>query len=266
MSTAESSVNETTRPMMAEVVRVPNNPSSKSRAGWIEVVRREHGMAMSSAQDLLDHSIACGKALIELRSTHKNGTWMAWCQNEFGIGTRLTRDYMQLARNEERIRHLPTKNAALMSLRDDPGKVIAPQVPYLRSAPLTDDELAEARRLRAEGMSWEKLGAHFDRSYRSVQRQMDPASAKRFNRNRAKERQRANKLQAIRLEEERNKLVKSSSPDLSTPYGHIRKALAALDRFESSSQAVRNRVAETSKWLVEAEGSIVQAMRAERQS
>lgn len=219
----------------------------------------QHALAMKAGRELLFHSVQCGRALNELRDRHRSGTWYEWCLENLGIKYRLCRDYMFLARNVHIIEEVKpeNKNQALKAIESHPSKTLAESIPYLRSEPLTADELAEAKRLRSGGMSWERLGDHFDRSYRSVQRQLDPSAAQRFNANR----RRANKLaaEARRIEKAKEKERLISASSMSTAYGLIRKAMLEVDQLGAAAGT-------TYKHLVDAEAAIVRAIRAERRT
>lgn len=239
---------------------------AQSTEELIRLFALEHEMAREAAGDLLVHSLRCGRLLNEIRNRHTEGTWYRWCAENLGVAYRLNRDYMYLARNEHIIDRLQPadKATALKLIRAEPDRILAPNIPYERSKPLTKDEIAYARELRADGMSWEDLGRTLSRSYRAVQRQMDPESAKRFNANRRKDRKRAAELRKIKAEEDRRELVRQAPTDISTVYGSLRRVLAMVDGARPSTATGRNRMAEAYQLLTEAEGKLVSAMKAER--
>jgi hypothetical protein len=70
----------------------------------------------------IEHSVACGKALIEAKQQVGHGAWLDWMIDNLDFSPRKAQRHMRIARNASKLTHLDSVHAALADLADPKQK------------------------------------------------------------------------------------------------------------------------------------------------
>lgn len=263
-----------------EITTVDNALSAMSTDELATLARHEYEQAAAQLAGALGHFIRLGEVLhvARLRVMDERGKWIEFLRS-VGIEHQYTADRairLAVYRN-----HLP--EAAFQVRRDAGGRVVNPSwnnaLTYLRGLPAvaskaspgySDEVRLEAARLRKTGLTYRQVSEALDVGQTTVRFWLDSDYRKRKaeanRRVKAKANREATQLRQLKVREERDALARSTSSDLSTAYGNLRKALAALDRAISGTAdlAVAGAARRSMGQMHSAENSLVEAMRAQR--
>jgi hypothetical protein len=74
-------------------------------------INETHHLAMRHADEAVAQAIACGKMLLEAKSTVPHGQWLPWLRQNVTFGERSAQGYMRLARHKPDVAHANIRDA-----------------------------------------------------------------------------------------------------------------------------------------------------------
>lgn len=262
---------------VAEVVPLarndPRDPGELTLGELAEGVNREAAEVEASLASAVYAAIRAGRLLLEARervTATTPGGWMAWIEDNLGVGAVAVSHFMRLATYADA---LPVE--AFQPYRDAKGRLRYPTpssaLNYVRGLPairrpdykaLPKEIGEEARRLRAEGATIAETARLLGIAEGSVKNYTIPGYRERCWK-KANKRQQERKLAERALEKQREvAAAKAAGGDLSEIYSLIRKAADMAGRVESrvtgeTRAAVRDALTQMHK----AEDNISRAIR-----
>lgn len=226
---------------------------------------REHSETRSAASAALGHAIACGNVLLVARRQVPLREWGRWCVEHLEFTQSVASKYVRIALNVREVERsgATTIGAALnhLSVVAVPG----PENSGNTKRRISDADLSEARRLRAEGLSVRRIAAEFGVSAQTLEIRLDQSRAAHYamlKKRSAEKRRLATK--ALR-ERERSAGIARIGGSPALAYSQLRRTAAtlskAIDEADDSELAglLRRALAFTHK----AEDEIVFALKVE---
>lgn len=219
-------------------------------AALADAANREHQLAIQAGTAAVEHAIKAGLALLEAKAQLEHGEWMPWLHDNFAYTVGAARNYMRLARYQDRVREAnPAGIGAAMRMLWGEGD--SRHVPGRRE---------EVHRLWATGEYPTKsaLAEELGVSLQLVCRYLNPDTDRRA-RQRARELTRAGRRELDR--KHRDATVKKQGGSVAAAYALVRRALKVLEAAheEASEREVRLALSSAMNSLYGAEDSIVKA-------
>ncbi len=214
-------------------------------------IEQFHNKANDAMMSLVEYMVLCGERLLEARKQVEQGGWNAWVERNLTMHPKTARDYMKFAIHADVLReHRPDSRVAAKRLLQ------RLDLPRLNAS---DEHRAEAARMKKDGMTQHQIAEHFHVTPARVSQWLNPERAKMLDR-----RRQAQAAVAKRLLEQKQKAaaVKKGPKDLSLAYGHLRKAIEAMDRTEGANTEARRAITRAQDALYRAEDAIVEASKA----
>jgi hypothetical protein len=90
-------------------------------------IAEEIRLAERAWDDAVQHAIAAGEKLIEVKAIVRQGQWLPWLRANFEGSVRSAQRYMQVARDASRVAHLPTLREAVALLTRPKDELAAPE-------------------------------------------------------------------------------------------------------------------------------------------
>lgn len=225
-------------------------------------INGEHQLVIAKLRQSLEHAITCGALLLDARRLVPAGQWEAWIRDNLECGKWTVTAYSRLAihRDELLIPNGPiTIDAGLRYLKEL-------GVPPRPNPLILDVDVKQLRRLRSEGMSFQKIGEVMGVSRKTVMKRLDPSYHKKWNEQQSRSRRRTERARALLAAKERDAAVKRHGGSAAEAYALLRRCALVLDGAIADSndfqesEAMRLALAATHK----AEDEIVRALRIER--
>lgn len=230
-------------------------------------INREHTLAYQKAVEALEHAIRCGEALIEAREIVPDGEWTRWVEANLSIATGTMHRYIRVATYKQHLLDADKKPASINAAIGYLKAIGAPAASTGRNGRSPTFDVAEAKRLRKQGMTYEQIGELLGVSDVAIWRQLTPGATKRAiaisNRNRKRRR-----LEREAFEQtQRDKRVARAGGAAAEAYALLRRCAAALDQALSDAKddEERKTLRDALAHAHRAEDSIVLALRLERQ-
>lgn len=231
------------RDVWRELVSLSRNSSDPLRV-LRQRIERAHKRIIADRNDVVSSAVECGQWLTEAREL-VDTEWVAWMRENLTVHPTTAYVYMRLYRHREQIADQPTIDAA---------------VRLLSTASLSPEAIAEIRRLydNGHGLKQTALAEMFGVRKSTINYHVHAES-----RNRVKTVQRATRYRATQAlqREQQHQTIKTAGGPLSVAYGHVRKALEALQRADGEEQSYERRryVQEAIARAYEVEDAIVAA-------
>lgn len=245
---------------MSVAVYEPRTITESTLDELAAVATREHEAACEATASALEHWIAAGEALREVRDRLSWGEFGPWVDMNFQGMRGLAAACIRLAIHQDAIRSegIQTVNRARMFIRGLPAPSAQSQMKQQEIGELA----VEANRLREQGLSYPEiallLGAHSG----TIWRWLHP---ERYKLQLAKQRQarqeQKEKKEAV-AQRTRDRAVRKAGGAVAEAYSYLRKTSEALGRAEreASSQEVRAAARGALAYAYKAEDEIVQAL------
>lgn len=98
-----------------------------SRLDYADVANREHALARSAGESMIEHAIAAGEALMAAKRQVPHGEWLPWLEANFDGSVDMAERYMKVAANSARVRNLeePSLRKALEAVSSNGTHVSA---------------------------------------------------------------------------------------------------------------------------------------------
>jgi hypothetical protein len=231
-----------------------------------DTANSEHRATFEAVQNAVGHAIACGEALIAIRTLLPLGTWSKWVEDNLDFTLSVASKYLRLATHRELLGDQRTIYGAMAHLSNQ--GLPNPNRGNARRPPLDDLEIAEAKAMHATGMGYTKIAARFGCSGSYLQAQLDPAFAKRqTERGRVRGRLAREARKLLRAKHVAEQVAKIGG-DASIAYASVRKAALAIDKAIASAadNDTKDLLARALDFAHKAEGEIVFAMKIERRT
>lgn len=234
-------------------------------AELLEVISREHALAIEAGENLLTHAIRCGEALIEARTIVPRGQWLKWLgdnRDSLGCHHGSIYRYMRVAHYRIQIEQsgVESINAAQILVRRAP----ALRNPHNWNHPDQRD-MDEARRLWTEGdltktQISEILGVNRTSIYQWLR---DDNSQKRYLAARRKRRATLAAERAILKREAEARRARAVGGGVSEAYSLLRKLAQQFDELwrEGSTAEIRAACGDALSHLHKAEDAFTKALR-----
>jgi hypothetical protein len=84
---------------------------SNSLVDLAHQINEAHRLAMHHAHEAVSQAIACGKMLLEAKSSVPHGQWLPWLRQNVTFGERSAQGYMRLAKHEPDVVHENVRDA-----------------------------------------------------------------------------------------------------------------------------------------------------------
>jgi hypothetical protein len=78
--------------------------SAALRPALVEQIEREHEAVLGAARASLEHAAACGRLLLEAKSSVPHGGWLPWIEANLSFGIRQAQKYIRLAEHADQMR------------------------------------------------------------------------------------------------------------------------------------------------------------------
>jgi hypothetical protein len=220
----------------------------------LATANREYEAGRAAAEASLSHAIACGEALLELRTRLKaaGDNWQAWCERHFAGSYCTANRLIRIAVYKERLPHTAMyPHEALAALSDLPVTrgYSALRVEAERLAASTD--MTPRQIAMSLGVAHSTVGTWLDPRRRQKQREAEAAS-----RRRRKAAQRALRQQ------DRDDAMRRHGGGVAECYSLVRKTAQQLDRTADRHEdpEVRHALREALSAIARAEDLIVRAV------
>ena len=228
----------------------------------------EHAETFRLMSSAVVHAIACGEVLIAARQRVPMTGWAAWIAENLDFTQSVAAKYVRLAANKSKLdlaEHTTIYGAlAHLSALGVPGS----NPGSAKRLPLSEAEVAEARRLRDAGASQKELAKRFGCSPEMVMARIDPEWLVK-EKQRTRERNRRVRAQRKALaEKERHDAVARVGGTPAHAYALLRKAALALDRAlaESSDPEFVELMRRAVSFTHKAEDEVVFALKIDRRT
>lgn len=187
--------------MGVEVGQVLDQPTL---VGLSETINREHAAVEACLQDGIGHAISAGEALISAKEAVPRGEWVRWVGANLDTGIATVNAYVRLAvfRDQlpEGLRHVADARRFLSE---------AGLLRQVGPAPVDLDQ-DEARRLRAGGLSYKKIGECLGVSDTTVRLCLDEHARKKARARSAQHARRRRAAERALRREEQDRAVKAT--------------------------------------------------------
>lgn len=224
----------------------------------------EHALVRRSLEDSLRHAIACGDLLRQAQEVVPHGMWAAWAAKELNIGRGTMTSYTRLSIHREHV------------LIEGGPQSVGGALAHLRmldverrpsGKPMSFD-VAEAKRLRAQGLTLKAVGELLGVAVPTLHAHVSPKGQRYKVRMRAAQREKAKQVREALKRRERDDLAKLRGGSPADTYALIRKALLKATVAIGSTENLEERreLDSAISSLTHAENAIVRAMQASRRS
>jgi hypothetical protein len=198
------------------VVEAPATLESLPLSDLAEVVRQEHALVAQAGATMVEHAIRAGDALRTAKAHVQRGGWEAWLGQEFpDKHPKTLRLYMRLSKFQERVREA------------QPASIVHAQrmLAFEAIRPHEDELREEAHSLHQQGLTQKDIAAQLGVSHYAVASWLNP---KLREQRRAKKNQQSKAARRALHDKQRKAAVARVGGPISHAYGHVRKALDAL--------------------------------------
>lgn len=193
----------------------------------LEQANREHGLVEEALGQALDHVIAAGKALTELREQFSpGGGWDKWAEENFNGGRVVASYYMRIYEYREMVQGLPNVSQAMKSLRGMP----ALRRPTGSPTAYSEDVREEARTLAATGMTKIEISRILGINRHTVARWVDP---KVLQRHRETIRERGRQQREERLRKKAEAEQRAAEREARRVGGALAEAYSLVHKLEA---------------------------------
>lgn len=180
-----------------------------------------HAKARSAGIAMFEHMIAAGEALLRIKEQTPYGAWVEWLKTNLeDVSFGHAQFYMRCAHHQALLReHRPADCRSA-------NRLFASVAP---SNTVPQELKDEARRMHKAGATYKEIAERLDLNYKSIPDWVNPK-----RRERRRQHRRDLSLAARRAErrKQRDAAVKRKGGEIAIAYGHIRKALEALQRAD----------------------------------
>lgn len=212
-----------------------------------------HSLVQEGLLQAIQSAIACGEALIEAHELVGQSSWAAWVEENLTFARSLAHSYMRLARYKD---VLPAEAFEPTLTRS--GRVVQPSVSkaikYLRglppifekpAAPVSPETKAEAKRLRATGLSYDQIADLLGISKAIVYVTCNPHKrTERIAAGRARRKRESAARRAL-ADQERLARLDRTAKEIGglkgKAYDHLRGAIAAADKARLAESTPQGR-------------------------
>lgn len=230
-------------------------------------INREHSLAYQKAIEALEHAILCGEALIEARDAVPEGQWLRWVDENLNLSTGTLHRYIRVATYKDHLLQAERRPASINAAIGYLKAIEVPAASTGRNGRHPSFDVEEAKRLRAQGLTFTEIGPMLGVSDVAVWRQLTPganrkaiAQANKWKKKRLAERKALEQAQ-------RDKAVAKAGGAPAEAYALLRRCAVALDQAlaEAANDDERKALRDALAFTHKGEDAIVLALRLERQ-